>query len=180
MKKILALLTLILFAGLVWNLSRHSRERSETNAIENPVASAISPARKTKAVPAALPDPISPEIAPTNRSWRELLASNDFSALKLSREEIWNYLAANQTNAESLMIAFQLSNDRAFLRMAATNFPDDPFVQYNIVAHDVFPEARAEWLERFKQGDPGNALANYYSARDLLKQGKTDQALQEL
>src|ERR1043166_7550367 len=105
MKKIFALLTLILFAGLVWNITRQSRERSEANTIDNPMASAVSPDREAKAVPAALPDPIAPEIGPPNRSWRVLLASNDFSALRLSREEIWNYLAANQTNAESLMIA---------------------------------------------------------------------------
>jgi len=142
----------------------------------------------------AIPDPEPPVGSPTiadnkpvsasedrsRRNWRELFGSDEWAAPKLTAEEIGVYLAVNHTNAASLMIAFQATSDREYLRLAATNFPNNPFVQYNILAHDLFPEARAEWTERFKQRDAGNSLANYISARDLLKQGNTQEALQEL
>ena len=49
-----------------------------------------------------------------------------------------------------------------------------------VINKDLSPEERREWLNVFKQADPDNALANYLSARDYIKTGQTDQAVQEL
>jgi len=177
------LLVIVLFLGIWigWRSLQvsHTNEGSVSQAQSRPSA----PSKVTKSVMAPKAPIISePESsgAPTNRTWRENLMSEDTEGLKLSREELAGYLQANRTNAESLLIAWQASGDREFLRLAVTNFPNDPFVQYSVVAHDLFPEDRREWLERFKQSDPNNSLANYLSARDLMKEGKTELALQEL
>jgi hypothetical protein len=184
MKTARPLLVVVLFLG-IWIGWRslhvsHSNEPSVSRAEFRPSAPAKIMKSATTTTPPIISEPDLASDTPTNRTWREKLMSEDTDGLKLSREELAGYLQANRTNAESLLIAWQASGDREFLRLAATNFPNDPFVQYSVVAHDVFPEDRREWLERFKQSDPNNSLANYLSARDLLKEGKTELALQEL
>lgn len=63
--------------------------------------------------------------------------------------------------------------------MAATNFPNNPLVQLSVITHDVFPEQKREWIERFKETEPDNALANYLSAREHFQNKDQGAALQE-
>src|SRR3954468_4811522 len=178
-----SLLFLVLVVA-VWVGWRSLRTSGPSHPSVSEAPAPLSPRKVMKSAakskPEITPEPDFASDGPTNRTWREKLMAEDTDGLKLSREELASYLAANKTNAESLLIAWQASGDREFFRMAATNFPNDPFVQYNVVAHDLFPEERREWLDRWKQSDPNNSLANYLSARDLLKEGKTELALQEL
>jgi hypothetical protein len=48
------------------------------------------------------------------------------------------------------------------------------------IGEDLSPEQRREWLNAFKKAAPENALANYLSAREYIKAGQMDQAVQEL
>ena len=97
----------------------------------------------------------------------------------LGIEEVEAALARFGTNAESLLAATQLSSDLRYLRMAATNFPNDPAVQFAIVARKVFPEQEREWIERFKTNAPDNAMAGYLSAVNYMDRGEKDLALEE-
>ena len=70
--------------------------------------------------------------------------------------------------------------DTNYLNEAATNFPNDPQVQWTILARNAFPEDRRKWLDAFKSSSPSNSLANYLSAQDYFKNGQTDAAVSEL
>lgn len=91
------------------------------------------------------------------------------------------YLAVYGRQASGLLAGYRTSGNPLLLKEAMANFPNDPQVAFEAVfAPDLSPEQRRQWLEAFKQNAPDNALANYLSARDYLKAGQTDQAVQEL
>ncbi|HWN96834.1 MAG TPA: hypothetical protein VNT99_17530 [Methylomirabilota bacterium] len=85
------------------------------------------------------------------------------------------YLRQYGTNVETLLA----TQDKDHLKLAAELFPNDPRVQYAVVARDIFPEARREWLDRFKASAPDNALAGYLSAREYLRAGDREQGLKD-
>lgn len=114
----------------------------------------------------------SPTRAPTNFFQR--LSAGDFADLTPTQ---WaEYFRQFGTNAETLLA----TQSRENIRLAAELFPEDPRVQFAVLARDLFPEERSAWLENFKASAPSNALANYLAARDALRQGNRDLALQEL
>jgi RNA polymerase sigma factor (sigma-70 family) len=96
------------------------------------------------------------------------------------REQIEAYLQKNHRNTESLLAAFQISRDLAYLREAATNAPTDPAIQCAVLAHNLFPDEQRKWIDAFKASSPANALPWYFSALDYFKSKQPDQAIQEL
>lgn len=106
--------------------------------------------------------------------------SGDQGVFKLQPEAIESFLRQNRTNAESLLAAYQATQDPNYLKRAAEQHPNEPLVAFQIVAHNAFPEQQGEWLERLKALDPENALANYLSARHLFGMAQPQQAIQEL
>jgi len=102
-------------------------------------------------------------------------------APKLTAEQVDTYLKAYGRKASSLLAAYRSSGDPALLKEATDKFSNDPQVAFEaIFANDLSPEQRRQWLNAFEQNAPDNALANYLSARQYLKAGQTDQALEEL
>ena len=101
-------------------------------------------------------------------------------APKISREQAEAWLTKHNRNAMSLLAAFRALGDTNYLNEAATNFPNDPHVELAVLARDEFPADRRKWLDLFKQSSPSNSLANYFSAEDDFKNGKSDEAVQEL
>ena len=108
------------------------------------------------------------------------LLAQDEKVTQVTREQIEAYLALNKTNAQSLLAAWQAAGDRDYLKQAAALYPNDPAVQMNAIALDVFPGRQREWLDRFKQAAPENSLANYLSAHDYFRNAKPELALKEL
>ena len=106
----------------------------------------------------------------------EFLTSHD----ELPREQIEAYVRQSHRNVESLLAAYRVSNDPAYLREAATNSPTDPAVQFAVIASKLFPEEQRKWVEAFKASSPENALPWYFSALDYFKSKQPDQAIQEL
>jgi hypothetical protein len=100
--------------------------------------------------------------------------------LELPREQVEAYLRKNHRNVESLLAAFQVSRDPAYLREASTNTPTDPAVQFAVIANKVFPVEQRKWIDAFKASAPENALAWYFSASDYFQSNQRDQAIQEL
>ena len=99
---------------------------------------------------------------------------------ELPREQIEAYLQQNHRNVESLLAAFQVSRDPSYLREAATNSPNNPAVQFAVIANNVFPDEQRQWIDAFKASSAGNALPWYFSALDYFKSNQPDQAIQEL
>ena len=104
----------------------------------------------------------------------------DQEVFKLPPEALESFLRQNRTNAESLLAAYQATQDPQYLKLAAELHPNEPLVAFQIVGHNVFPEQQGEWLDRLKALDPDNALANYLSARHLFETAQPQQAIAEL
>jgi RNA polymerase sigma factor (sigma-70 family) len=100
---------------------------------------------------------------------------------KLTAMQVEAYLKANGRKASSLLSAYRTSGDPTLLQEAMQKYPDDPQVDFEAVFNkDLSPEERRQWLNAFEKSAPDNALANYLSALNYFKGGKTDQAVQEL
>ena len=99
---------------------------------------------------------------------------------KIPREKVEAWLAKHNRSAVSLLAAFRALGDTNYLNEAATNFPNDPQVEWTILARDAFPVDRRKWLDLFKASSPSNSVANYLSAQDYFKNGQKDAAIQEL
>ena len=99
---------------------------------------------------------------------------------KIPREKVEEWLALHHRDAASLLAAFHALEDTNYLNEAATNFPNNPQVEWTILANNAFPEDRRKWLDLFKNSSPSNSLANYLSAEDDFKNGNSDAAINEL
>ncbi|HEY3932949.1 MAG TPA: hypothetical protein VGM58_11355 [Verrucomicrobiae bacterium] len=99
---------------------------------------------------------------------------------KIPRDKVEEWLALHHRNAASLLAAFHALEDTNYLNEAATNFPNNPQVEWTILARNAFPEDRRKWLDLFKNSSPSKSLANYLSAQDYFKNGNPDAAVQEL
>jgi len=89
------------------------------------------------------------------------------------------WLAGRNRTAGNLLAAFRVTDDTNYLHAAAAEFPNDPMVQLAILSGDFFPNDRRLWLDRFRESTPAKSLANYLSAEDYLKQGRTNDAIAE-
>ena len=98
----------------------------------------------------------------------------------MSLEQLEGYLTQNRRSVEALLGALRASGDDSLLAEAKERFPDDPRVQFAAAYKTESPEERQQWLEKFKQSDPQNALADYLLAAEHFKSGQAEQALQEI
>jgi tetratricopeptide (TPR) repeat protein len=129
-------------------------------------------------VPASSPGETVADFSPTNF----LSQMREGETPKLTSEQIEAYLKENHRNAASLLAVARVSGDKSFLKEAMEKFPDDPRVAFDAVFlnSEATAEERRQWVEKFKQNAPDNALASYVSALDYFKSGQSDQAVQEL
>jgi RNA polymerase sigma factor (sigma-70 family) len=134
-----------------------------------------------------LPAPPLQAVAVTNPLPAELLQPRNLYTLltnktsKLTVAQVESYLDANRRSAASLLAAFRTTEDVTLLQEAMRTYPNDPQVGFEAaISKEAAPADRRQWLDRFKQSAPENALANYLSALDHFKAGLTDQAVQDL
>lgn len=150
-----------------------------------PTALKPEPAATVGAATAAQNDSTPATIAPVRRaaevkSLFQRLSSGDMSFSMLSHGQADAYLERNQTNAESLIIAYRVTHDAEYLRRAVAAYPTNNNVLFRALIHDIEPEKRRELLDRYKEADPGNALPHFFSAADHLTNGRTDEAIKDL
>jgi len=98
----------------------------------------------------------------------------------VSSEQVQAFLARNQTNGEALLAAFNASGDLDFLREAERRYPKDPLVMAAVLGSEAMPEKRGELLDQLKQASPDNPLANYFAAREALKNQQPAEAFNEM
>jgi len=141
----------------------------------------IVPAANLTQTPAAAP------TAPAQASARQGAAATAVSLLarvadlpQLTPQQIDSYVTQNKRNAESLLAAFRASKDKTWLIEAATRFPENPNVQYEIIASGAAPDSQRQWIDAYKASSADNALAWYFSALDYFKTGDKERTIQEL
>ncbi len=99
---------------------------------------------------------------------------------KLTQQELDHFVDAQRRSMASLLTAFRLSEDPAYLKEALANFPNHPQVLLCALQLDPDPAKRLELLESFKLTDPGNGIGNCLAAKALFDLGKNDEAFAEL
>lgn len=166
--------TVVIFA-VIFFASRKSVPTAETAQSANAPTARTTDFRKLARAPSATITELDEPAAPSTSNMLQRLMEGE-DDLQLSAEQWSEYLRQYGTNVESLL-ATQKTN---YIRLAAQLFPNDPRVQFAVVSRDLFPEARREWLDRFKQSAPDNAMADYLSAREYLKAGERELAFKDL
>lgn len=156
-----------------------SRTRVEPPAPANPLTAQREARLRSPAPLATAFDPVEPATnAPVATNLYARLVNGDIPHVSL--EQLETYLAQNKRSVEALLGALRASGDDSLLAEAKAKFPNDPRVQFAAAFKTDSPEERRQWLEKFKQSDPDNALANYLLAGDHFKSGLAEQALQEI
>jgi hypothetical protein len=107
-------------------------------------------------------------------------AAEEVKSTELQPELIEDYLAREGRTAANLLSAFHASGRTNYLVEAVLQFPRDPRIQFTVLSRNVFPEERRKWLDLFKSSSPDNALPNYLSAREYLRNGDDESGLREL
>ncbi len=180
--------TAIYEAGQAWCRGRDVRRlTAQMRQLEKEREEALSrlaalSARRAPRLPTPPMQPNSqPAGGPAENLPSSLYARFKDKTPKLSAEQVETYLKANGRKASTLLAAYRTSGDTALLHEAMENYPHDPQVAFEAVFAKGLPsEQRRQWLNALEQSAPDNALANYLSARDYLKAGQTDQAIQQL
>jgi hypothetical protein len=171
------LITVALVLGVIALVYVAGRKSSGPVEASNLSATNTSPAKTTfkKMARVSAADSGEASAPGTSSNLFDRLVSGEVD-LELSTEQWAEYLRRYGTNAETLLA----TQKKDYLKLAAELFPDDPRVQYAVLTRELFPEARREWLDRFKHSAPDNAVADYLSARDYLKAGDRENALKDL
>lgn len=166
-KMLISLALLVLIAGAVWHfLNPQMRKPAEA---QFPTAKSDFKYHYT------------PPVISSSSSEAEAKPERDLAGQpKIPREKVEAWLTQHDRNAMSLLAAFRALEDTNYLNEAATNFPNNPQVEWTILARNAFPEDRRKWLDLLKTSSPSNSVANYLSAQDYLKNGQTNEAVTEL
>ena len=69
---------------------------------------------------------------------------------RLSPSALAAHVERNGNSAESLLAAFRHSRDTNWLHQAAEKHASDPRVQLQVLALNLYPEQRGQWIEFFK------------------------------
>lgn len=162
-------------APLAEQIAQLQRERDD--AMSRLASRAIRPSPRLPA-PRVSVVTTAAAVPPTNALARMLMGGD---APKLTAQQVESYLKDNQRNATSLLAAFRSTGDAALLQEAMEKFPGDSQVAFEAAFRkDASPDERRQWLDALKSSAPQNALADYLSAADHFKAGRSDQALQDL
>jgi hypothetical protein len=151
----------------------HRTVQAPSDSITNPSSAARTAFRKT-ANTLAPADSVEPVPIGTSNIFQRMMSGE--LDLQLTSEQWAEYLRQYGTNVETLLA----TQKKDYIKLAAELFPNDPRVQYAVLTRELFPEARREWLDRFKQSAPDNSIASYLSAREYLRAGDREQGLKDL
>lgn len=91
---------------------------------------------------------------------------------KLTAEQLGAFVEEEKHSVASLLAAWQMAGDPAWLEEAAQRYPDNPRVALaKLAAIKELDAGAAEWVRRLKQADPGNAIGWCYDALIAFKEG---------
>lgn len=165
LKITLGALAIVAALALIWWCTSEAR-----------VLPVADPARKAAFAPAGLPSPSKkpPQDAAVSRI-KQIMEEG--APPPLSAEQLSAFVEAQKHSATSLLAAWSIGHDNAWLDEAAQRYPDDPRVALTKLGtmNDLPGDARA-WIDRLKKNDPKNGLAWCYDAMSLLKEGAPEEA----
>ena len=96
---------------------------------------------------------------------------------KLTPEQLRAYVENCHHSAASLLAAWQLGSDSAWLDEAVRLYPDDPKVALaKLSTLKELNEDAKEWIECLKKNDPENGVGWCYEAMSAFKSGSIDEA----
>jgi len=169
--KMLAVVAALVVLGTLVLRFAGSSSRPVTS---DPSATAVtqSPAAHSTATAGQMPRPMPEEPV-------EAETDGEFQP-RIPREKVEEFLQLRNRSAPSLLAGFHALKDTNLLYEAAAKFPNNPQVQWTMLAQQLNSEERRKWLDRFKQSSPDNSLANYLSAAEHFKSGKSEDAIKEL
>jgi hypothetical protein len=171
----------IAVGGLALRNHRHAAPATVLAAPGQDSTDRPAPAKPRLPAPRLSTRPLQPEPEPEVRFTNLVVrALKGEEKPKLSPEQAESYLVANRRSAGSLLGAFQATGDKRWLQEAKEKHPNDPAVAFTALFKADSPEERRQWLDALKRAAPDNALADYLSALDCFKAGRTDDAVKEL
>ena len=95
-------------------------------------------------------------------------ATRRFMEITLSKKEIEKFLSKHNRDAQSLITAFILTDDRTYFEEAIRKDPASPEVAMVALAVGTM-EKDSVWIQRLLVADADNALAHYLSAYECFK-----------
>ena len=177
-KLLLAVAAVSIPLGLWLGQSQVTRPIPNTSALPTKVKSPAVPTPKVPPLPQAKTTPTTaPGIVegPLSQLFKE-----NGKLLKLSPAQLTAYLSKNKRSAESLLAATRLTGDIAFLREAAQRYPNDPAVQTEVALRSEGAAERRRAIDAMKVLDPHNALGDHLSALDHFRNGRMEEAYNDL
>jgi hypothetical protein len=178
-QRLLFLFAILLVGYAGWWFGQSGVDDAEPAKV--PVASKVLPPKLPAPAIKPLPPSAPMDAAPTKLEGPlARLMKNPETSLKLTAAQLSTYLAQNRRNAESLLAAFCLTGDLAFLREAAQKFPTNAAVQTELALRSTDETERRQAIDSMRRADPANALGDYLSALDHLRQGRSEQAFNDL
>jgi len=174
------ILTVVAAGAIVVPLALKQRHTPEPiPAASPPPTPIVPPVQESSTEPRLAAPTARPTTAPARAPSQTLLAR--VHALRpLTPAQIEKYVEQNRRNAESLLAAYRIGSNLAYLTEAATRFPNNPDVQYAVIAARPDQKIQREWIEAYKSSSPDNALAWYFSALEYFKTGESALAIKEL
>jgi hypothetical protein len=136
--------------------------------------------------------PSSAEMRAVNWKHFAALMNGDAAAIpQPTEEDIARFLAKHGETAANLVVAFEITRDRRLLERALELFPNSSVVVMAAVesvpspapkpGETYRPDAqRMAFIEHFKATDPNNPLPWIFSAQELFKAGRTNEAVAEI
>ncbi len=176
MKRVLFVLSLVV-AGMLWVKYSQSAKPPVNYGAAPAVAKAEAPPT-AKAYLASSSPRSAPEPEPLTIFQR--IARNDTNVAKLPIEQVEAYLSQNHSNVESLITAYNVTGDKAYLRQALADSPTNSLALASAILMGADPEKRPEWIAQLKSSAPENSLGDYLSARENFKSTNYQSALADL
>jgi hypothetical protein len=102
---------------------------------------------------------------------------------KLTAAQLNAFVEKNHHSAASLLAAWSLGGDKAWLEEAVSRYPDNPqvaFAKLASLSQDENSDERKEWIGRLQKDAPQNAIGWCYAALDAFKDGRTTDAMDAL
>ena len=166
-KVLVSLAMLVLIAGALWHFL--SAETRKPAAAQPPIAKSDFKYHYSP-----------PGISHPSKEVETEPERDTMGRPKIPHKKVEAWLVKHNRDAMSLLAAFRALEDTNYLNEAATNYPNDPQVEWTVLARNAFPEDRRKWLDLLKTSSPSNSVANYLSAQDDFKSGKPQDAINEL
>ncbi|MCF7762084.1 MAG: hypothetical protein K9N62_00265 [Verrucomicrobia bacterium] len=180
MKQRILLTGIVLIVALVAvNRMRTARDAVSTPRGQGPESDSVPATTAVSTEDTAgqrSPAPAPPANPPRDSSPLAAIAFELASRTQIPMQVKRDYVQLHHESFDSYLA----TRDPDLLKEAAAKYPNEPQVQFAVLSNNLFPEERRKWIDALKTSDPDNSIGNYLSAAEFLKNGKKEEAFEEL